>query len=209
LAAILIVVAYNMSEWREFLDLFKAPKSDVVVLLVTFFITVLIDLVKAIEIGMILSSFLFMKRMADVSNIKISDLDASEENEDEDDDKTYNDKNNELNELKGIQVYEINGPFFFGATDKFLAAINELGYKTKILIIDMKRVPAMDATALHVFKRLMQTCLKRKIHVIISGINDQPLTLLKKAEVYDLLGGAKNFFYSADEAIEFATQELN
>ncbi|MGB5823064.1 MAG: SulP family inorganic anion transporter [Proteocatella sp.] len=209
LAAILIVVAYNMSEWREFLGIFKAPKSDVIVLLVTFFITVLIDLVKAIEIGMILSSFLFMKRMADVSNIKISDLDASEENEDEDDEKTYNNKNNEINELKGIQVYEINGPFFFGATDKFLAAINELGYKTKILIIDMKRVPAMDATALHVFKRLMQTCLKRKIHVVISGINEQPLTLLKKAEVYDILGGSENFFDSADDAIEFATKTLN
>lgn len=208
LAAILIIVAYNMSEWREFLALFKAPKSDVVVLLVTFLITVLIDLVVAIEIGMVLSAFLFMKRMADVSNITVSDFDASEEKDDEDE-KTYTDKNIKANELKGIQVYEINGPFFFGATDKFLEAINELGYKTKILIIDMKNVPAMDASALHVFKRLMKTCIKRKIHVVISGINEQPFNLFKKAELFDILGGENNFFDTVDDAIEFAINDLN
>lgn len=209
LAAILIIVAYNMSEWREFLELFKAPKSDIIVLLVTFFITVLIDLVKAIEIGMVLAAFLFMKRMADVSNIKVSELDASEEKDDEEGSNGYVNKNKKANESRGIQVYEINGPFFFGATDKFLESINGLGYKTKILIIDMKNVPAMDGTALHVFKRMMKTCLKRNIRVIISGINDQPLKLLKKAELFDTLGGQKVFIDSTDTAIEFATHNLN
>ncbi|WP_069998522.1 SulP family inorganic anion transporter [Cellulosilyticum sp. I15G10I2] len=211
LAAILIVVAYNMSEWREFLEVFKSPKSDISVLLVTFFVTVLIDLVIAIEISMVLAVFLFMKRMADVSNIKISDLDASEENEKSEEEDGFRRKNkaNKDNALKGIQVYEINGPFFFGATDKFLEALNGLGYKTKILIVDMKNVPAMDGTALHVFKRMMKTCLKRNICVFIAGVNEQPLNLLKKAEIYGMLIGEECFFENMDEAIQVASQDLS
>lgn len=194
LAAILIIVAYNMSEWREFLALFKAPKSDIIVLLTTFIITVIIDLVVAIEIGMVLAAFLFMKRMADVSNIEVLDFDASEEN-DVEDDNTSN-----RSEIKDVQIYEINGPFFFGATDKFMDALNELGYKTKVLIIDMKNVPAMDASALHVFKRLMRMCKHRHIKVLISGINSQPMDLFKKAEIIDIIGGEENFFDSIDSA---------
>lgn len=196
LASILIIVAYNMSEWREFLALFKAPKSDIVVLLVTFTITVLIDLVVAIEIGMVLAAFLFMKRMADVSNTEVLDLDASEEKDTEDD--------NYLNraDMKDVQIYEINGPFFFGATDKFMDALSELGYKTKVLIIDMKNVPAMDASALHVFKRLMNMCKHRHINVLISGINEQPLTLFKKSEIFDIIGGESKFFENINDAVE-------
>lgn len=196
LASILIIVAYNMSEWREFLALFKAPKSDIVVLLVTFIITVLIDLVVAIEIGMVLAAFLFMKRMADVSNTEVLDLDASEEKDSEDD--------NYLNraDMKDVQIYEINGPFFFGATDKFMDALSELGYKTKVLIIDMKNVPAMDASALHVFKRLMSMCKHRHINVLISGINEQPLTLFKKSEIFDIIGGDSKFFNNINDAVE-------
>ena len=194
LAAILIIVAYNMSEWREFLALFKAPKSDIIVLLTTFIITVIIDLVVAIEIGMVLAAFLFMKRMADVSNIEVLDFDASEE-KDVEDDNTSN-----RSEIKDVQIYEINGPFFFGATDKFIDALNELGYKTKVLIIDMKNVPAMDASALHVFKRLMRMCKHRHIKVLISGINPQPMDLFKKAEIIDIIGGEENFFDSIDSA---------
>lgn len=196
LAAILIIVAYNMSEWREFLALFKAPKSDIVVLLVTFIITVLIDLVVAIEIGMVLAAFLFMKRMADVSNIEVMDFDASEEKE-FDEDSPYN-----RSDIKDVQIYEINGPFFFGATDKFMDALSELGYKTKVLIIDMKNVPAMDASALHVFKRLMKTCKHRHIKVLIAGINNQPLDLFKKAEIFDIIGGEDSFFETVDSALE-------
>ncbi|MGL5258273.1 MAG: SulP family inorganic anion transporter [Proteocatella sp.] len=196
LASILIIVAYNMSEWREFLSLFKAPKSDIVVLLVTFIITVLIDLVVAIEIGMVLAAFLFMKRMADVSNTEVLDLDASEE-------KDYDDET-PLNraDIKDVQIYEINGPFFFGATDKFMDALSELGYKTKVLIIDMKNVPAMDASALHAFKRLMRMCKHRHIDVLISGINEQPLTLFKKSEIFDIIGGESKFFENIDIAID-------
>ena len=166
LAAVLIVVAYNMSEWREFTALFKAPKSDIIVLLVTFIITVLIDLVVAIEIGMVLAAFLFMKRMADVADIQIADFDAGEETDgDLSEILPYYDRMKSDN-LKGIQIYKINGPFFFGATDKFLDSINELGYRTNYLVIDMHSVPAVDASALLAFKRLIRTCIKNHIFVI-------------------------------------------
>lgn len=204
LAAVLIIVAYNMSEWREFKELFKSPKSDVIVLLVTFFITVLIDLVKAIEIGMVLAAFLFMKRMSEVSTVNITSLDASEENDEEFD---FTKENKKIQTTEGIQIYEINGPFFFGAADKFLEAANNLGDKTKTLIIRMRNVPAMDATALHAFKRIINMCHHKNIKVLISGINEQPLNVLRKAELCDVIGN-KNFFEGIEEAIEYANKNM-
>lgn len=200
LAAVLIIVAYNMSEWREFKELFKSPKSDISVLLVAFFITVLIDLVKAIEIGIVLAALLFMKRMADVSYIDIKKMDSSEEDE-ESDDFNFVVESKRIETSEGIQIYEINGPFFFGAADKFLEAIGELGYKTKTLIIRMRNVPAMDATALHAFKRMLHICKHKKINVLVSEINEQPLNVLKKAEIYDEIG-QEYFFEKIEDAIE-------
>ncbi|MBN2852693.1 MAG: sulfate permease [Clostridia bacterium] len=203
LAAILIIVAYNMSEWREFKALLKSPKSDIIVLIVTFLITVVFDLVKAIEIGIVLAAFLFMKRMADVSSVNIKKMNALEEREDEPlhdfitESKHFHTKEN-------ILIYEINGPFFFGAADKFLEAIKEIGTKTEILIIRMRNVPAMDATALHAFKRMMIMCKHNHIKVMISGINEQPLTVLKKAGIYDQLG-EDCFFREVDDAVKSAT----
>ncbi|WHH60272.1 sulfate permease [Petroclostridium sp. X23] len=201
LAAVLIVVAYNMSEWREFKELFKSPKSDITVLLVTFFITILIDLVKAIEIGMVLAALLFMKRMADVSNVNVMKMDASEE--DDEAACSYEEESKKVQTPEGVQIYEINGPFFFGAADKFLEAAGELGHKTKILIIRMRNVPSMDATALHAFKRMIHTCKHKKILILISGINQQPLNVLKKADVYDIIG-EQYFFNRIEEAVQFA-----
>lgn len=202
LAAILIIVAYNMSEWREFKELFKSPKSDIVVLLVTFSITVLIDLVKAIEIGIVLASLLFMKRMADVSNVNVTVMDASEEIDDETEFDFVN-ESKRIQASESVQIYQINGPFFFGAADKFLEATNEIGNRTKILIVEMKNVPAMDATAVHAFRRMISMCVHKRIKIMISGINDQPLDTLKKAEVFDMLG-EENFFEEIDDAIKFA-----
>lgn len=199
LAAVLIVVAYNMSEWREFKQLFKSPKSDILVLLLTFFITVLIDLVKAIEIGMVLSSFLFMKRMGEVTNVNVNELDASEE--DDDGNRIY--EENILNTFEGIKVYEINGPFFFGAADKFMGALNEIGDKTNILVLRMRNVPAMDATALNAFDRMIDICQHKKIKILISGINKQPYCVLKKAGLIDVIGH-ENFFETVREAVECA-----
>lgn len=184
LSAILIIVAYNMSEWREFKMLFKAPKSDIAVLLTTFSITVLIDLVLAVEVGMVLAVFLFMKRMIDISNVNLLKLDASEEGDEIVDleiIQNYDIANN-------IQIYEINGPFFFGAVDKFLPILNNIGQKTDTLIIRMRYVPSMDATGLHAFKRMVEICKHRNIKIIITEINEQPLSVLKKAEVFELIG---------------------
>lgn len=201
LSAILIVVAYNMSEWREFKMLFKSPKSDVLVLLVTFFITILIDLVKAIEIGMVLASFLFMKRMSEVSNVNINNLDAAEE--DESDDVVYLNAETKFNLPDYIQIYEINGPFFFGAADKFVDAFNEIGNKTKILIIRMRYVPAMDATAIHAFKRMINMCQHKHIQVLVSGINEQPFNALNKAGLVEEIGHDK-FFATIRETVNYA-----
>jgi len=204
LAAILIIVAYNMSEWREFKELFKSPKSDVAVLLVTFFITVLIDLVKAIEIGMVLAAFLFMKRMADVSNVTVKDMDASEE-QDGDSDFDFAEESRKIQAPEGIRIYEINGPFFFGAADKFMEATGELMSQTETLIIRMRNVPSMDATALHAFKRMMDTCKHKKISILISGINEQPMNVLQKSGAYEKIG-EKHFFNKIEEAIQFASE---
>jgi SulP family sulfate permease len=201
LAAVLIIVAYNMSEWREFKLMFKAPKSDILILLLTFFITVLIDLVKAIEIGMVLSSFLFMKRMGDVTNVNVNDLDASEE--DDDGKRVY--EENIINTFDGIKVYEINGPFFFGAADKFMAALNEIGDKTNILILRMRNVPAMDATALNAFYRMIDICSHKKINILISGINEQPYSVIEKAGLTKVIG-VDNFFKTVREAVEYANK---
>lgn len=207
LAAVLIIVAYNMSEWREFTALFKAPKSDIIVLLVTFVITVLVDLVVAIEIGMVLAAFLFMKRMADVADVQIADFDAGEETDNDLNEILPYYDNSKFNNLKGIQVYKINGPFFFGATDKFLDAVNELGYKTNYLIIDMQSVPAIDASALHAFKRLIKTCKKRNIVILISGINQQPLNSLKKSDFHKMIGGPDHFFDRTEDALNYLSKK--
>lgn len=204
LASVLIIVAYNMSEWREFKLVFKAPKSDILILLLTFFITVLVDLVKAIEIGMVLSSFLFMKRMGEVTNVNVNDLDASEE--DDDGKRIY--EENIINTFDGIKVYEINGPFFFGAADKFMAALNEIGDKTNILIIRMRNVPAMDATALNAFYRMIDICNHRKINILISGINNQPYSVLEKADLTEAIG-VENFFKTVREAVDYANSEVD
>lgn len=199
LAAVLIVVAYNMSDWREFKELFKSPKSDILVLLATFFITVLIDLVKAIEIGLILSSLLFMKRMADVSSVNLANMDASEEVEGS----SFEFVDNKFNVSDNIQIYEINGPFFFGAADKFIEATGSFADKTELLIIRMRNVPSMDATASQAFKRLVKTCRSKKIKLLVTEVNDQPKSVLEKAEL-DLLIGKDNFFNTIDGAIEYA-----
>jgi SulP family sulfate permease len=181
LAAILMVVAYNMSEWRDFIGLFKAPKSDILVLVITFTITVVFDLVLAIQIGIVLAAFLFMKRMADVTNVSVNQLDASEENEEE-----YNKMGHGVLEqsdqkMGHVQIYDINGPFFFGAVDKFLDTLRHINADIDLLIIRMYNVPAMDATALHALKRLVRLCEQMEIKMVIEGVNEQPKKLIEKA----------------------------
>ncbi len=195
LAAVLIVVAYNMSEWREFVKLFKSPKSDMIVLLVTFAVTVMVDLVKAIEIGMILAAFLFMKRMSDVSNVDVCILDASEG------DTVRLNEDTKLKALPGVQVYDINGPFFFGAADKFLNALGQINHETDTLLVRMQNVPSMDATALHAFSRMVDMCGRKNIDLVICGVNEQPHKVMVNSGLVDKIG-SDCFFETDQDAIE-------
>jgi len=214
LAAVLIIVAYNMSSWREFVSLLKSPKSDIIVLLVTFFMTVLFDLVKAIELGIVLAALLFMKRMADVAQVNVRNMDAGEDGEEPAAtlEKGANSAETEEGALphtkifRDVLIYEVNGPFFFGAADKFMQASGEVGKKTRILIIKMKHVPAMDATALHAFEHVIKLCRKRKIRLLVTGIQEQPRHALEKSGLIEEIG-EQHIFTGLNAAIEFV-QEL-
>lgn len=195
LAAILFVVAYNMSEWREFKNMFNSPLSDIFVLLVTFFLTVVVDLVVAIEVGMVLAAFLFMKRMSEISSVKFKSLDSSEDEMNFD----FNQETKKFEADKSIIIYEINGPFFFGAADKFLDVINTIGERNKYIIIGMKHVSVIDATALHAFKRMLNTCHKHHIDVFVTGIKKEPYSTLQKAGLIEKIGEA-HFLKSIEEA---------
>ncbi|MBU1094329.1 MAG: sulfate permease [Firmicutes bacterium] len=201
LAAVLFVIAYNMSEWREFKRLMKSPKSDIFVLLITFILTVAIDLVVAIEVGMFLSLFLFMKRMSEVSDISVKNLDFTEETE-SDANFNFKEENQKYPTLKGVHMYQINGPFFFGAAYKYVEAINSLDPQTEYLIIGMKHVPAIDATALHSFTSSLKICKDRNITVLITGIRPEPLSALKKSQI-NLLVGDDKFFVTIEEAVAY------
>ena len=151
LAAILVVVSYHMSEWRTFRSELTAPKSDVVVLLATFILTVIVDLTVAIEVGMVLAAFLFMRRMAEVTNISIVTRElADADGEEEADPNAVRDRS----VPNGVEVFEINGPFFFGAAEQFKDTLNQVARKPKVLIIRLRDVPAIDATGLHVLQEL-------------------------------------------------------
>lgn len=193
LAGVLMVVAYNMSEWREFVSFLKVPKGDLLVLVVTFSITVLVDLVVAIEIGMVLAALLFMKRMSDVTCVERINLDYTKE------------EHLDKRELpKGVKLYEINGPFFFGAAYKFMDATKVVSGKgTKAIIIGMGNVPTMDATALHSFEKFVKVCKRNNIEVLVSKIKEQPLLVLKNSGLYDEIG-EKRFFDRTGKAVKYS-----
>ncbi|MBZ9633230.1 SulP family inorganic anion transporter [Clostridium sp. FP1] len=193
LAAILIIVSYNMGEWEAFQRILKAPKSDAIVLLATFSLTIFFDLVIAIGIGLLLASLLFMKRMADVSDVRYI-LDEYE-------DKDQIELIDSIKTPENVSLYEINGPFFFGAADKFMHAIREIGIPTKILIVKMSNVPAMDATGYHALEMLYGICKKHHTHLIILNLQSQPTTVLGKYGFIDALG-VENICNNIDEAIE-------
>ena len=202
LAAILVVVAYNMSEWRSFKDLLKSPRSDVAVLLTTFGLTVVFDLTVAIEIGVILSVFLFMRRMALVTNVGIVTRELMDEEEKDDPNAI------EKREIpKGVEVYEVNGPFFFGAAYKFEEAMKFIEKAPKVRIIRMRNVPAIDSTGLNVLKKVHKDCRKHAIAFLISDIHTQPLYALGQSEMIGLIG-EENIFGNIDDALNRAREIL-
>lgn len=195
LAAVLVMVSYNMGEWEAFKDIFKAPKSDAIVFIVTFLLTIFLDLVVAIGVGVVLSSFLFMKKMAEITKVECV-LDDLEDND-------VNDLIDSIKIPKDISVYEISGPFFFGAANKFVSAIREMGTPPKILIIKMSKVPFMDATAYHSFEMLYDICKKNKTKLIMLELQEQPMEMLKKYGFIEIIGES-SFCNNIDEAIERA-----
>ncbi len=197
IAAILFMVAYNMCGWRTFANLCKtAPKSDIIVLLMTFALTVIFDLVVAIEAGMIIACLLFMKRMSEETEVRgwtyyddESDPDAIE-----------------LRDVpKGIRVYEISGPMFFGAADR-LTGIT-LKEFTKCLVIRMRGVPAVDATAMHSLEQLYEDCKRHNVQLVFSHVNEQPYKTMQKDGFVDLIG-ADNFCAHIDDALARAISLL-
>ena len=176
LAAILVVVSYHMCEWRTFLAELRSPKSDVVVLLTTFLLTVLIDLTVAISVGMVLAAFLFMKRMAEVTNVRA----LKQEFEDDDADRYASDENGARARHipSGVEVYEINGAFFFGAAETFKDTLAQIAGKPKVLIIRMRDVLLLDSTGMRALKDVVHRSKKDGTAVLLSDVHMQPLVAL-------------------------------
>ena len=194
IAAILFMVAYNMSEWRVFVSIVKtAPKSDWSVLLVTFVFTVAFDLVTAIAVGILFASLLFMKRMADVTEVSSWKYLEDEENSSESID---------LKPVpKHVAVFEVSGPMFFGAAEKISQLIIEEG--KRVLILRMRSVPAMDATALKSLEKLYHNLKKKHVTLILSHVNDQPMSMMERAGFLESVG-RENLAGCIDEALSFA-----
>lgn len=197
IAAILFMVAYNMSEWRKFVSLVKtAPKSDSFVLILTFLLTVIFDLVVAIELGIVITVFLFMKRMADVTNVSEWIYPADNEAT----------KKNLKKVPKNTKVFEITGPMFFAAADKLLSVTGHSSHD--IIILRMRSVPAMDASALNSLNSVYHACEKTNTTLIFSHVNPQPMSVMKKAG-FDKLVGKENFCANIDEALKRAEKLQN
>ena len=197
IAAILFMVAYNMSEWRHFVHLCKtAPKSDIIVLVLTFVLTVVFDLVVAIGVGMVLAAMLFMKRMSEVTEV------AGWKYIDDENDPDHID-------LKVVPanttVYEISGPLFFGAADKILDI--KLKEKYNVIILRMRSVTALDATAMHFMEQFYEKCQKKGITLVLSHVNEQPMHAMQKAG-FDKLVGEENFCAHIDDALKRAEELL-
>lgn len=181
LAGILVVVAFNMSEYKTFLDISKGRKSDAAVLVITFLLTILFDLTVAIEIGMVLAVFLFMRTMIKMSNVSYL-LNENELNG------VDNNPIDKQNISKEVEIFEITGPFFFGAAYKFKDAIKIIEKKPKVLIVRMRHVPIIDATGLHTLKDVLHMCNKEKIQLILSGVQPDVLEELKKSRLLFKIG---------------------
>ncbi|GHT10268.1 sodium-independent anion transporter [Bacteroidia bacterium] len=199
LAGVLIVVAYNMSEWRTFRSLLKNPKADVVVLLVTFFLTIIFDLTLAIEIGILLAMVLLVKRLSETSHISVLN---NKLNMRQDAERTAN--NDELTLPDGVEVYEIEGPFFFGIANKFEESMRQLSVKhPKIRIIRMRKVPFMDSTGLHNLESLYRLSNKTNIQLVLSGVNDNIREMLVTSGFADKIG-KDNICSNINKAVERA-----
>ena len=200
LAGVLVVVSYNMSEWRSFKAILKNPKSDIIVLLVTFFLTVIFDLTIAIEVGVLIACLLCMKRMAETTNVSVLS--------DEIDPNADSDVLGNLEHLtipEGVKVYEINGPYFFGIGNKFEEMMGDMGGRAKVRIIRMRKVPFIDSTGVHNLSNMCRMCSQMGVKVVLSGVNPSVMKVLKDAGMDELVG-QENICSHISIALERAAQ---
>ena len=201
LAAILFIVSYNMSDWRTFVKMFKAPKSDILILLLTFSLTVFFSLTIAIQVGVMAGAFLFIRRMAEVS--KVNPIGELEEDEKKDP------MSISLRSIpKGVAVYEVYGSFFFGAIDKYQEIISNLEQKPKVLIIRMRYALDMDSSGLNFLESLLKQCKKNHILLLLSGVRAQPRVAMRKAG-FEAEIGEINMPANIDTALERAEALIN
>ena len=200
LAGVLVVVSYNMSEWRTFRALLRNPKSDITVLLITFFLTVIFDLTVAIEVGLVIACLLFMRRVAETTEISVI---TDEINPNEELDIAVNEES--LMVPKGVEVYEINGPYFFGIANKFEEQMVQLGDRPKVRIIRMRKVPFIDSTGIHNLTNLCKMSKKERVTIVLSGVNEKVHHVLEKSGFYELLG-EENICENINVAIDRANQ---
>ena len=201
LAGVLVIVSYNMSGWRTFKGLLKSPKSDVTVLLMTFFLTVIFDLTVAIEVGLVIACVLFMRRVMETTEISVikdeidpnkeSDLEVHEEH---------------LIVPEGVEVYEINGPYFFGIATKFEEIMANMGDRPKVRIVRMRKVPFIDSTGVHNLTNLCEMCHKDNIQVVLSGVNEKVQKVLEKTGFLYTLIGEDNICPNINAALERAKE---
>ena len=198
LGAILLVVAWHMSEWQRFRALLRAPRSDVVVLLLTFTLTVVVDLVVAIEVGMVLAAFLFMRRMAEVTNVGMLTRELQDE------------EGGAAPELgvrlpRGVVVYEINGPFFFGAAETFKDTIAQTQGKPRVLILRLRNVPAIDATGLHALMDVVRRSRGDGTRILLTELRTQPLMALERSGALEEIG-EEFVFETVEEAVAHSAE---
>jgi SulP family sulfate permease len=197
LAAILIVVAYNMSEWHAFVNLFRSPKSDIAVLLATFLLTVLIDLTVAIQVGVLLAAFMFLQRMSNETQVRLITNNLQEQDE------TQTRDMSSVEVPAGVEVFEIYGSLFFGAIERFKDAMRSVEKRPRVLIIRMRNVVAIDASGLQILGELLTSLQRAGTALILSAVSAQPLAAMRQSGLLERLGEenvAENIFVALERA---------
>lgn len=203
LAGILVVVSWQMSEIEHFRRLLRSPRSDVAVLVITFVLTVVVDLTVAVQVGVVLAAMLFIRRMAEITNVGALTRELKDRDEDPEDPLSIAMRN----VPPAVEVYEIDGPFFFGAAETFQDAMRNLRKAPRVLILRMRNVPALDATGIHVLREFHLQCQRDGTHLILSGVHTQPLAALMRSGVYEEIG-EENMAGNIDLALARAREVL-
>jgi len=193
LAAILVVVSYHMSEWRSFAGLLRAPKSDIVVLILTFGLTVFVDLTVAVQVGIVMASLLFMKRMSDMTHVEGITEDLRDDEE---------------AVPSGVEIYDVNGPFFFGAADEIKNVLGRIGKPPRVLILRMRHTPAIDATGIHALGAMARKCRQQGTTLVLCELRQQPLRAIVRARRLEELGGRRNLAKTLEIALGRAREVL-